>query len=158
MANNTPTTGFFSIAIEYQTTDLYRETAERQYQVKNILTDVFGTINNEDYNKPEYEKLFYLISTSGGKIIGLNNQFSMNRIFRELHDINRPYKRGNLGTEVFEFSGFSIGFETEIKTQTGITNFDTLFPTMAIKTKFGSFLITEVNYDENNILTLKVRK
>ena len=158
MGVQTPTPGFYSITIEYQTTDIYREPAEKPYQVKNIITDIFGTLNNEDYNKPEYEKLFYLLSTDGDNIIGLNNQFSMNTIFRELHDVNRPYKRGTSGEETFEFTGFSIGFETEIKTKTGVKNFDTLWPTMAIKTKYGSFLINEIEYNEKQILTLKVRK
>lgn len=158
MGVQTPTPGFYSITIEYQTTDIYREPAEKPYQVKNIITDVFGTLNNEDYNKPEYEKLFYLLSTDGDNIIGLNNQFSMNTIFKELHDVNRPYKRGTSGDETFEFTGFSIGFETEIKTKTGVKNFDNLWPTMAIKTKYGSFLINEIEYNEKQILTLKVRK
>lgn len=149
---------YYQIKIRYQTPDLYREENERKYQVKKFLTDVFETLNNEKYNEQNYKPLFFLLSTDGDSIISLNEQFSINRIFRELHDLNRPYKNGQVGDNVLTFDGFSIGLKGEIKIKSSVRTWENLYPFMAIKTIFGTYKVEEVECNENGIITIKTVK
>lgn len=153
-----PTTEtFYRTQIRYQTPDLYREENEKKYQVKKFLTDVFETLNNPKYEGEEYKPLFYLLSTDGDNIISLNYQFSMSSIFRELHDLNRPYKIGQIGSVALEFGGYSIGLEGEIIIKSSVITWDSLIPLMSVKTKYGTFQIKETEFEENGLLTLKTR-
>jgi hypothetical protein len=154
-----PTTdNFYKLKIKYNVPDLYKEENEKKYQVKKFLTDVFTTLNNAKYEGSEYESLFYLLSTDGNNIISLNNQFSINSIFRNLHDINRPYKAGQVADNYISFSGFSIGLECEIKFLSGLITWDQLYPLMSAKTKFGTFKIESVEANEKGLITLKCKK
>jgi hypothetical protein len=149
---------FYKIKIKYNVPDLYKEENEKKYQVKKFLTDVFTTLNNAKFEGSEYESLFYLLSTDGNNIISLNNQFSINSIFRNLHDINRPYKAGQVADNYISFSGFSIGLECEIKFLSGLITWDQLYPLMSAKTKFGTFKIESVEANEKGLITLKCKK
>lgn len=154
-----PTTdNFYKIKVKYNVPDLYKEENEKKYQVKKFLTDVFSTLNNKKYEGSEYEMLFYLLSTDGENIIGLNNQFSMNSIFRNLHDLNRPYKTGQIGDTYTDFAGFSIGLETTIKFFSSVITWDTLFPFMSIKTDIGTFKVDTSEVNEKGLITLKCKK
>jgi uncharacterized protein (UPF0297 family) len=153
-----PTTdNFYKIKIKYSVPDLYKEENEKKYQVKKFLTDVFSTLNNKKFEGSEYEYLFYLLSTDGTSIIGLNNQFSMNNIFRNLHDLNRPYKTGQIGDTYTDFAGFSIGLETTIKFFSSVLTWDTLFPYMSIKTDIGTFKVETSEVNEKGLITLKCK-
>lgn len=154
-----PTTdNFYKIKVKYNVPDLYKEENEKKYQVKKFLTDVFSTLNNKKFEGSEYEYLFYLLSTDGENIIGLNNQFSMNSIFRNLHDLNRPYKTGQIGDTYTDFAGFSIGLETTIKFFSSVLTWDTLFPFMSIKTDIGTFKVDTSEVNEKGLITLKCKK
>ncbi|MFZ1786701.1 MAG: hypothetical protein WAT92_00255 [Saprospiraceae bacterium] len=154
-----PTTDeFYKIKIKYNVPDLYKEENEQKYQIKKFLTDVFSTLNNSKYEGSEYESLFYLLSTDGDNIISLNNQFSINSIFRNLHDINRPYKDGQVADNYINFSGFSIGLETTIKFLSSVITWDNLFPLMSVKTNLGTFKVESVETNEKGLITLKVKK
>ena len=122
------------------------------------MTDVLSTINNKKFEGSEYEYLFYLLSTDGTNIIGLNNQFSINSIFRNLHDLNRPYKTGQIGDTYKDFAGFSIGLETTIKFFSSVLTWDTLFPFMSIKTNIGTFKVDTSEVNEKGLITLKCKK
>jgi uncharacterized protein (UPF0297 family) len=154
-----PTTdNFYKIKVKYNVPDLYKEENEKKYQVKKFLTDVFSTLNNKKFEGSEYEYLFYLLSTDGTNIIGLNNQFSINSIFRNLHDLNRPYKTGQIGDTYKDFAGFSIGLETTIKFFSSVLTWDTLFPFMSIKTNIGTFKVDTSEVNEKGLITLKCKK
>ena len=154
-----PTTdNFYKIKVKYNVPDLYKEENEKKYQVKKFLTDVFSTLNNKKFEGSEYEYLFYLLSTDGTNIIGLNNQFSINNIFRNLHDINRPYKTGQIGDTYTDFAGFSVGLETTIKFFSSVLTWDTLFPFMSIKTNIGTFKVDTSEVNEKGLITLKCKK
>ena len=113
---------------------------------------------NKKFEASEYESLFYLLSTDGDSIISLNNQFSINSIVRNLHDVNRPYKSGQIGDTQITFSGFSIGLECEIKFLSGLITWDQIYPLMSAKTKFGTFKIESVEANEKGLITLKCKK
>ena len=149
---------FYKVKIKYNTPDLYKEENEQKYQVKKFLTDVFTTLNNTKFQASEYEPLFFLLSTDGESIVSLNNQFSINSIFRNLHDLNRPYKTGQIGINFTEFSGFSIGLEATIKFFSSVLTWDALFPFMSVKTKLGTFKVDSVEINEKGLITLKVKK
>ena len=149
---------FYKIKINYNTPDLYKEENEQKYQVKKFLTDVFTTLNNSKFQTSEYESLFFLLSTDGDNIISLNNQFSINSIFRNLHDLNRPYKTGQIGDNYTDFAGFSIGLETTIKFFSSVLTWDNLFPLMSVKTNIGTFKVDTVEANEKGLITLKVKK
>ena len=154
-----PTTdNFYKIKVKYNVPDLYKEENEKKYQVKKFLTDVLSTLNNKKFEGSEYEYLFYLLSTDGTNIIGLNNQFSINNIFRNLHDINRPYKTGQIGDTYTDFAGFSVGLETTIKFFSSVLTWDTLFPFMSIKTNIGTFKVDTSEVNEKGLITLKCKK
>ena len=154
-----PTTDhFYKIKVKYNVPDLYKEENEKKYQVKKFLTDVFSTLNNKKFEGSEYEYLFYLLSTDGTNIIGLNNQFSINSIFRNLHDLNRPYKTGQIGDTYTDFAGFSVGLETTIKFFSSVLTWDTLFPFMSIKTNIGTFKVDTSEVNEKGLITLKCKK
>jgi len=154
-----PTTDeFYQIKIKYNTPDLYKAENEKKYQVKKFLTDVFTTLNNQKYEGSEFENLFYLLSTDGQNIIALNNQFSINQIFRNLHDLNRPYKSGQIGDNYTDFAGFSIGLETTIKFFSSVLTWDNLFPLMSVKTNLGTFKVETVEANEKGLITLKAVK
>ena len=154
-----PTTdNFYKIKVKYNVPDLYKEENEKKYQVKKFLTDVFSNLNNKKFEGSEYEYLFYLLSTDGTSIISLNNQFSMNSIFRNLHDLNRPYKTGQIGDTYTDFAGFSIGLETTIKFFSSVLTWDTLFPFMSIKTDIGTFKVDTSEVNEKGLITLKCKK
>ena len=149
---------FYKVKIKYNTPDLYKEENEQKYQVKKFLTDVFTTLNNEKFQSSEFEPLFFLLSTDGENIISLNNQFSINSIFRNLHDLNRPYKQGEIGETNIVFSGFSIGLEAEIKFLSSVLTWDNIYPLMSVKTKFSTFIVDSVEANEKGLITLKVKK
>jgi len=149
---------FYKVKVKYNTPDLYKEENEKKYQVKKFLTDVFITLNNKNYEGSEYEKLFFLLSTDGENIIGLNNQFSINSVFRSLHDLNRPYKTGQIGDVYVDFTGFSIGLESTIKFFSSVFTWDSLYPFMSIKTDIGTFKVNESSINEKGLVTLKCIK
>lgn len=149
---------FYKVKIKYNTPDLYKEENEQKYQVKKFLTDVFTTLNNVKFEKSEYESLFFLLSTDGESIISLNNQFSINSIFRNLHDINRPYKSGQIADTQIDFAGFSIGLECTIKFLSSVLTWDNIYPLNSVKTKFGTFIIDSVEANEKGLITLKCKK
>jgi len=149
---------FYKVKIKYNTPDLYKEENEKKYQVKKFLTDVFTTLNNAKFEGSEYEYLFYLLSTDGENIISLNNQFSINSIFRNLHDLNRPYKSGQIGDTYIDFAGFSIGLETTIKFMSSVITWDNIYPFYSVKTNYGTFKINSIEANEKGLITLKAVK
>ena len=149
---------FYKIKIKYNVPDLYKEENEQKYQVKKFMTDVFNTLNNPKFEGSQYEKLFYLLSTDGTSIIALNSQFSINSIVRNLHDLNRPYKTGQIEDNYIDFAGFSIGLETTIKFFSSVITWDTLFPYMSIKTDIGTFKVETSEVNEKGLITLKCKK
>jgi len=149
---------FYKVKIKYNTPDLYKEENEKKYQVKKFLTDVFTTLNNAKFEGSEYEYLFYLLSTDGENIISLNNQFSINNIFRNLHDLNRPYKSGQIGDTYIDFAWFSIGLETTIKFMSSVITWDNIYPFYSVKTNYGTFKINSIEANEKGLITLKAVK
>jgi len=149
---------FYKVKVKYNTPDLYKEENEKKYQVKKFLTDVFTTLNNAKFEGSEYEYLFYLLSTDGENIISLNNQFSINNIFRNLHDLNRPYKSGQIGDTYIDFAGFSIGLETTIKFMSSVITWDNIYPFYSVKTNYGTFKINSIEANEKGLITLKAVK
>jgi hypothetical protein len=157
-AQPTPSSGFYEVAINYRNIDLFKEENEKIYKTKRIITDVFGTLNNSDFEKEEFKPLFYLLATDGTSIIELNNSLSMTNLFDKLHDVNRPLKSGFIGTNRIEFGGFSVGMSGEIKMISSNIMWDRISPMMSVVCKHGTFLIDEVDIDQKQFLTLKIKK
>ena len=157
-AQPTPTDGFYQTKITYDNIDLYKEPNEKQYKSKLFLTDVFGCLNNKDYETDAYKKLFYLLSTDGENIVGLNNALSIKNLVLSLHDIQRPMKTGKIDNEVITFEGFSIGLSGEIKLESNLLSWDLIKPLMSVLTQYGAYLIEEVSIDDSDEMTLKIKK
>jgi len=157
-AQPTPTEGFYSVKIEYERKDLYSDQNEINYQANRILTDVFGCINNPDFDRDEYKPLFFIMATADNSIIGLNSMLAMRVIMPRLHSMMRPSKTGKIGSEHITFDSYSIGMETEVKMLGSIKMWDKINPYYSVKTNQGSFLITEVTFDNAGELKMKVIK
>jgi hypothetical protein len=157
MAQITPDADFYEAKIAYDRKDIYKELNEKTYKTKKLITDVFGTINNEDYNKPEYRSLFFLLSTDGANIIGLNNALTWRNLIN-LHDMQRPLKTGRLNGNLITFNEMSIGMDLEIKLYGSIKMWNKIWPYNSVKIKQGTFMIIETSYNEEGVLTLKTIK
>jgi hypothetical protein len=157
-AQPSPTDGFYEVKLEYENLDLYTEPNDIQYKNKTFMTDVFGTLNNKDYEGDEYKKLFYLLSTDGTSIIGLNSSFSIKNLVLNLHDLNRPMKSALIKGVKQTFGGYSIGLEGEIKFVSNPFQWDVLWPLMSVKTVYGTYLIDEIEFNQDGEMTLKIKK
>ncbi|MFK5283730.1 hypothetical protein ACI3PL_29555, partial [Lacticaseibacillus paracasei] len=73
---------------------LNSEINEVQKKSDIFMTDLFGTLNNKNYEADSYKKLFYLLSTDGTNVIGLNSSMSIRSLVENLHYKNRPLKAG----------------------------------------------------------------
>ena len=149
---------YFKCEIDYKAGKIYEEPLVKEYKSDLFVTDVFNSINNADFQKDEYKKLFYLLSTDGANIIGLNSAFTMRTLTKSLHDLRRPMKSGYILDVKTTFGAYSVGFEGDIKIKSNAVVWDSLFPLMAVKTKVGVFLITETNLTSDGLLTLKIYK
>ncbi len=158
MAAITPTEGFYKVEVKYTNIDLYKEPNEKNYSTKLIITDLTGTINNKDYEKDEYKPLFYLLSTDGSNVIGLNTPFSMKNLFSTLHQSGRSMKNGLVNGVQTTFDSFSIGMKTSIKFNSSVKSWELIDPYMSILTEYGTFRIEDVEIDDKNIITLNVSK
>jgi len=158
MAAETPTDGFYDVSIEYRNLDLFKAENEKIEKSKLIITDVFGTLNNEKYEDDNYKKLFYLLATDGSSIVELNNSLSIKSLFENLHDLNRPLKSGFIDGLPVEFGGYSIGLSSDIKIKSSVLMWNNLIPMYSVITKFGTFLIEEITIDKNDLLTIKIKK
>jgi len=154
----TPTENFYKVRIDYDRVGLYREENVKQIQVEKFLTDIFGTINNELFNTDEFKPLFFLLSTQDDEVIGLNTQFSMLEIVNNLHQINRPTKRGSINGAITMFETFSVGMETDVKISGSIKMYNALFPYNSILLKEGTFMIKELSLNDKDELIFKVVK
>ncbi|MFO0204249.1 MAG: hypothetical protein ACK528_14095, partial [Alphaproteobacteria bacterium] len=139
--------------------DIYKEPNEKRESAKIIITDVMGLINNKEYEKDEYKKLFFFLSCNeSDDIIGLNTQFSIKSLFQALRQDNRPMKNGYIDGLLSTFGGFSIGMKAEIKFISNVVSWDKIQPMMCAKTEHGTFLINEVSIDEKGLITLNISK
>ena len=159
MAAKTPTLGFYEVIVRYRNLDIYKEPNEKRESAKIIITDVMGLINNKEYEKDEYKKLFFFLSCNeSDDIIGLNTQFSIKSLFQALRQDNRPMKNGYIDGLLSTFGGFSIGMKAEIKFISNVVSWDKIQPMMCAKTEHGTFLINEVSIDEKGLITLNISK
>lgn len=151
---------FYQAKITYNTKNLYNEENEKKYQSNLFITDVFGMLNNKVYEEDEaYKKIFFLMATDGENIIGLNTSFQMLTLVKELHNVLRPLREGKIKEEQTTFSGYSIGFSTEIKLlNASYLLWQKLLPFYSIILNEGTFIIDEINYNEKNEMNIKIKK
>jgi len=157
-AQETPTRGFYNSIITYETNNIYQEENEVNIQSNLFITDVFGLINNPKFEGGSFEKLFFLLSTDGTDIIGLNKPFSMEEIVKNLHTLQRPMKVGYINGDRFDFFSYSVGFTGELKFMSNLINWDNLRPLMNVKIGEGTFLIESLEINQNEEMTLKIKK
>lgn len=157
-AQPTPTKGFYEVIISYELNNIYKEENDDPTKSDLFITDVFGLLNNEFFQSSAYEDLFFLISTDGDSMLSLNTALSMSEIVKELHDIHRPMKTGTIDGELVTFGGYSVGLSGEIILNSNLMNWDAIQPLMSVKTNEGTFLIDALEIDENDQLTLKIKK
>lgn len=157
-AQPTPTKDFWQCKIDYNKVGLYKRENRTEIQCEKILTDVFGTINDENFNKSEFEDLFFLLSTYNDEIIGLNSQFGMVNLVNELHLILRPSKNGTVNGVSTVFNTYSIGLENTVKIKGTIKRFNKINPYTVLKLKEGTFMISEMTFSDKKDLTMKVIK
>jgi hypothetical protein len=159
MAQPSPTDGFYSTKIDYQNSQLNSEINDVPRKTDTFMTDLFGTLNNETYNQDSYKKLFYLLSTESGKVIGLNSAMSIRNLVENLHYKNRPLKSGLHDNRAVTFTGFSIGIEVNVSFFSTFKLFNKLNPGNTIKLNRagkGTWLISEMSISDKKIeLTVK---
>lgn len=159
MAQPSPTDGFYSTKIDYQNSQLNSEINDVPRKTDTFMTDLFGTLNNETYNQDSYKKLFYLLSTESGKVIGLNSAMSIRNLVENLHYKNRPLKSGLHDNRAVTFTGFSIGLEVKVSFFNTFKLFNKLNPGNTIKLNRagkGTWLISEMSISDKKIeLTVK---
>ena len=159
MAQPSPTDGFYSTKIDYQNSQLNSEINDVPRKSDTFMTDLFGTLNNETYNQDSYKKLFYLLSTESGKVIGLNSAMSIRNLVENLHYKNRPLKSGLHDNRAVTFTGFSIGLEVKVSFFNTFKLFNKLNPGNTIKLNRagkGTWLISEMSISDKKIeLTVK---
>ena len=159
MAQPSPTDGFYSTKIDYQNSQLNSETNDVPRKSDTFMTDLFGTLNNGTYNQDSYKKLFYLLSTESGKVIGLNSAMSIRNLVENLHYKNRPLKSGLHDNRAVTFTGFSIGLEVKVSFFNTFKLFNKLNPGNTIKLNRagkGTWLISEMSISDKKIeLTVK---
>ena len=159
MAQPSPTDGFYSTKIDYQNSQLNSEINDVPRKSDTFMTDLFGTLNNGTYNQDSYKKLFYLLSTESGKVIGLNSAMSIRNLVENLHYKNRPLKSGLHDNRAVTFTGFSIGLEVKVSFFNTFKLFNKLNPGNTIKLNRagkGTWLISEMSISDKKIeLTVK---
>lgn len=157
-ARDTKSADFYKVTIDYKNLDLYKEPNAKKYSAKLILTDVFGTLNNTEYEKDDFKKLFYIMATDGEAIIDFNYPLSMRKIVTTLYTSNRPSKAGLIDGVETIFDSFSSGFSGKIELQNSLISWDLLQPFHTVFLKEGSFQIEELEIDETDLLTIKIIK
>lgn len=133
------------------TYDVLGDVTDKEYQIEQLLTDVFGTINNKDYEKDEYKKLFFLLSTDGANVIGLNSGLLIDAVVRKYHYMNRPLPKGKHDGNDVSFYGFSIGLTTEVNYEGSIKDFAKFNPGNSIKVDNGTWLIQKMEYSKGHM-------
>lgn len=158
-AAKTNTQDFFEVTIEYEKPKFTSDTNEVVIKSELFLSDIIDTLNNEKYNESEYEDLFFLLSCdSQGRLIGFNSALSMKSIFFALHTTQRPLRQGNYKNNIVNFNGYSIGFSSKLRMVSSYINYENLQPFYSVKTNEGTFLITEIETNENKELILSLKK
>lgn len=137
--------------------DVIGDVVEEEYQIEQIITDVAGTINNVEYEKDEYKKLFYLVQTDGDNIIGLNTGMYIDNVVKRFHYINRVLPKGIHDGNPVSFSGYSLGITTDLEYQGSIKDFVKLNPCNSVKTRNGVFMITKMEFSKD-IIKMEIRK
>jgi len=159
-AQPSPTDGFYLTTIDYQNYQLNSDLNEVNKKSDIFMTDLFGTLNNELYNQDSYKKLFFILSTDGTNVIGLNSSLSIRSLVENLHYKNRPMKAGLHDNRAVTFTGYSIGFETKVSIFGNFKLFNKINPGNTIKLNKkgkGTWLIDEVEI-ENEKITFTVKK
>jgi hypothetical protein len=137
--------------------DVIGETQDKEYQIEIFLTDLTGTINNEDYEKDEYKKLFYLLSTDGQNVIALNSGFLIDAVVRKYHYMNRVLPRGLHDGKSVSFSGYSLGLTTKLAYEGSLKDFVKLNPGNSVKTSIGTFMIESMEYSKG-VIKMGIKK
>lgn len=160
LAQPSPTDGFYLTTIDYQNYQLNSEINEVQKKSDIFMTDLFGTINNKNYEADSYKKLFYLLSTDGTNVIGLNSSMSIRSLVENLHYKNRPLKAGLHDNRAVNFTGYSIGLETKVSIFGNFKMFNKINPGNTIKLNKkgkGTWLISEIEIEDKKI-TFTIKK
>lgn len=139
------------------TYDVLGDVTDKEYQIEQLLTDVFGTINNKDYEKDEYKKLFFLLHTDGAEIVDLNTQFYIENIVKKLHYINRPLPKGIHDGNDVSFSGYSLGLSSEVQFDASIKDFVKFSPGNSVKIDNGTWLVTKMEYSKG-LMKMGIKK
>jgi len=160
MAQPTVTEGFYKTQIDYQNYQLNSDVNEITVKSELFLTDVFGALNNDLYDNDNYKKLFFILSTDGTSIIGLNNGLSIKNIVTNCHFKNRPLKQGLHDGNATTFLGYSVGLSADVKIFGKVKLFNKINPGNSIKldkTGKGTWIIDEIEL-EGETINFKVKK
>jgi hypothetical protein len=157
-AQETAREEFYSSKIVYNNRKIEDEPNIIFFKSDLFLSDVFDSLNNDKYELPAYQLLFFLLSTDGNNLIDFNEAFAMRNIVANCHYYNRPSRVGRHDGEGRTFWGFSIGLEGEVKFSSSIKMFDKLNPGNTVVINKGTFQITELKINEQNIVTLQIKK
>lgn len=160
MAQPSPTDGFYTTKIDYQNYSLNSEINDITKKSDKFMTDIFGCLNNKDYEGDEYKKLFFLMATDGSNVIALNSALSMRSIVENLHYRNRALKTGLHDNRPVTFSGYSVGLSAEISFFGSFKVFNKINPTNTVKLNVngnGTWLIDEMEIEGKKI-TIKIKK
>lgn len=158
-AQPSPTDGFYTTKIDYQNSQLNSTINDKATKSDTFMTDLFGTLNNEKYNTDAYKKLFFLLSTDGTSVNGLNSIMSIRSLVENLHYKNRVLPNGLHDDRVVTFTGYSVGLETKVSFFNNFKLFNKLNPGNTVylnRAGTGTWLISEMSISDQKIeLTVK---
>lgn len=145
----------------YETTityDVLDEGQKNEYQIETLVTDVVSLINNPEYEKDEFKKLFFLIQTDGDSIIGLNKGLHIDEVVKKFHYSNRPLPKGKHDGLDVSFSGYSLGITNKLDYQGSIKDFIKFNPANSVKLNEGTFMITKIEFINNLKIQISIKK
>jgi hypothetical protein len=157
-AVQTETELFYQSTVDYQNYTIADKLNEKTEASELFVTDYISLLNNQKYDKDEYNKLFVLLATKDGGIIENNQSLAMVKLTNALKLTNRYSLRALKDGLPIVFKGYSIGFECEVKFAGSIGLFKKLFPMNTVKLSNGVWLIEEIEYKDSKNMTLKIRK
>lgn len=137
--------------------DTIGDVQEKETIIENIITDVLSTLNNKNYEKDEFKKMFYLLQTDGSEIIDFNTHLYMGDVIKRFHYINRPLSKGLHDGNPVSFYGYSLGLSTELNYEGSIKDFIKFTPGNSTKIDNGTWMITKMEYSKG-VMKMGIRK
>lgn len=154
MAAITPSS--YESKIVYNTADVTG--IEKEYPLEYLISDYINLLNNKDFEKEEYYKKFFIVSTIENKIINFNAALDLKTVITKLHYQDRPSIIGVHDGESITLNGYSLGITANCEIDSSMVTFQKINPYNSLVTDQGTFLIESLSITNTGKITFKLRK